>query len=300
MNKTITAYKGFEKDFTCRNYQFQVGQTYKHEGCVEICSAGFHACTDPFDVWNCYGPFESRFAEVELSGATKPHSSDSKVAAAEITIKAELTLPEFVRRAVEAVIEATKGKQDKEKVGSSGDFARIGSAGHSAKIGSSGNSAKIGSSGDFAQIGSSGHSAYIGSSGHSAYIGSSGDFARIGSSGHSAQIGSSGNFAHIGSSGNFAQISSNGNFARIGSSGNSAQISSSGNSARIEASGKQPVIASAGRYTRAKGAKGTWISLAEFDDNGACVGFATGCIGKNRLKPDTWYVAKGGKLVEAT
>jgi hypothetical protein len=63
------------------------------------------------------------------------------------------------------------------------------------------------------------------------------------------------------------------------------------------ADGDNSVIASAGAQTRAKGAKGTWISLAEYQD-GKCVGFATGCIGSEGLKPDTYYVAKGGKLVE--
>lgn len=40
-------------------------------------------------------------------------------------------------------------------------------------------------------------------------------------------------------------------------------------------------------------------SIAEFNNRRECVGFATGCIGKDGLKPDTAYIAKGGKLVEA-
>ena len=56
------------------------------------------------------------------------------------------------------------------------------------------------------------------------------------------------------------------------------------------------MIASAGFATRAKGCAGTWIALAEYRA-GECIGFATGCIGKDGLKPDTWYVARDGKLV---
>jgi hypothetical protein len=62
------------------------------------------------------------------------------------------------------------------------------------------------------------------------------------------------------------------------------------------------VVASAGPDATAKGAAGTWISLAEFEwRNGRyeCLGFATGCIGENGLKPDTAYRAEGGKLVQA-
>jgi hypothetical protein len=58
-------------------------------------------------------------------------------------------------------------------------------------------------------------------------------------------------------------------------------------------------VASSGKYARAEGINGTWISLAEFDSKGECVGFATGCIGKKGLKENVWYEAKGGKLVEA-
>ena len=49
----------------------------------------------------------------------------------------------------------------------------------------------------------------------------------------------------------------------------------------------------------AKGGNGTWISLAEYDRNNKCVGFATGCIGQDGLLPDTYYRAVGGKLVAA-
>jgi hypothetical protein len=45
--------------------------------------------------------------------------------------------------------------------------------------------------------------------------------------------------------------------------------------------------------------KGTWIAIAEYDDHEKCIGFATGCIGQDELKPDTAYKALNGKLVEA-
>src|SRR5690606_16504192 len=137
----------------------EVGTTYTHDGPVEVCESGFHACEgSPFDVWSYYGPVSddgrlNRYAEVTMSGVVRdPKRSDSKVAAASITIDAELRLPEFVRRAVAWVIDATKGKGDDP----SGDFARIGSSGRDARIGSSGDGAWIGSSGNFARIGSSG------------------------------------------------------------------------------------------------------------------------------------------------
>ena len=301
-SKTVTSYKAFDHDLYCRGFQYEVGKTYKVEGKIVACENGFHACENPLDVWGYYPIIDvngklTRYAEVEQSG--EQDDNGDKIASAEITIKAELTLPDFIKRAVTRIIDLTKGKNDKDVIGSSGDGARIGSSGYGARIGSSGDGARIGSSGDGAQIGSSGDGARIGSSGDGARIGSSGDGAQIGSSGYGARIGSSGYGARIGSSGYGARIGSSGDGARIGSSGNGARIGSSGYGARIGSSGKDAVIASAGINVTASGEVGTWISLAEFDDNYKCVGFATGCIGKDGLKPNTPYRAKNGKLVEA-
>jgi hypothetical protein len=312
---TISAFKGFDKDLRCLAFQYEIGKSYSISSRVEACSRGFHACENPWDVLSYYpllngeGGF-NRFGSVDLGGKTDRHGND-KIAAAEITIRAELNFPAFIGKLVDWVIDFTKPQpitvvasdslndkgEDGAQIGSSGNGAQIGSSGNDARIGSSGNGAQIGSSGYDAQIGSSGNGARIGSSGNGARIGSSGNDAQIGSSGNDAQIGSSGYGAQIGSSGNAARIGSSGYDAQIGSSGNDAQIGSSGNGAQIDSTGEDAVIASAGKYARVKGAIGAWISLAEFNDEGKCVGFATGCIGQDGLLADTWYRAEAGKLV---
>ena len=189
------------------------------------------------------------------------------------------------------------------QIGSSGDSAQIGSSGYSAQIGSSGDSAKIGSSGYYAQIGSSGYYAQIGSSGYSAQIGSSGDYAQIGSSGYYAQIGSSGYSAQIGSSGDSAQIGSSGYSAQIGSSGDSAQIGSSGDYAQINSTGEDAVIMCAGRKSKAKGKKGSWITLAEWvkdEEKGRYVPICvkTERVDGEKIKDDTYYTLKNGEFSE--
>ena len=210
---------------------------------------------------------------------------------------------------------------DSAQIGSSGNSAKIGSSGYSAQIGSSGDSAQIGSSGNYAQIGSSGYSAQIGSSGYSAQIGSSGDsakigssgyyaqigssgyYAQIGSSGYSAQIGSSGDYAKIGSSGYYAQIGSSGYSAQIGSSGDSAQIGSSGDYAQINSTGEDAVIMCAGRKSKAKGKKGSWITLAEWvkdEEKGRYVPICvkTERVDGEKIKDDTYYTLKNGEFSE--
>lgn len=97
----VTAYKGFKQDLTCRGYQFEIGGTYKHEGDVEACASGFHACEYPLDVLGYYHPAGSRFALVEQSGDLSRHDADSKVASRKISIKAELTIAGLVKAAIE-------------------------------------------------------------------------------------------------------------------------------------------------------------------------------------------------------
>ena len=263
----ITAYKGFDKNFQCGGFQYEVGKEYKSGKTVKVCRPGLHACTNPLEVWDYYPVSNSRFAEVELGGVIDKENGSSKICSSEIKTKKELTLSDYIGRCVAWMNNLTKVGDNPAKIGSSGDSARIGSSGNSAKIGSSGDSARIGSSGYYAQIGSSGDYAQIGSSGYYARIGSSGYYAKIGSSGNSAKIGSSGDYAQIGSSGDYA------------------------------------VIMCAGNKSKVKAKKGSWITLSEWRNDGGryvpvCV--KTEQVDGVKIKEDTWYELKDGVFVETT
>ena len=200
MEEKVIAYKGFNKDLTCRGFQYEVGKEYVEEK-VSICNSGFHACENPFDVLDFYGDvLNNRFCKVEQSGLIE--KDDKKQVSSKIKVVAEIGFAGLFKAGVEwikeitnptHVIKETWGNNDKNKIGSSGDYAQIGSSGDYAKIGSSGYYAQIGSSGYYAQIGSSGYSAQIGSSGDYAKIGSSGDYAKIDSAGEDSVICCAGN-----------------------------------------------------------------------------------------------------------
>ncbi len=100
----VLAFKGFDIQLQCHDFQYEIGGSYEHTGKVEACSEGFHACEYPLDVFGYYAPSDSRFATVELSGELSRESSDSKIAAARISIKAELKIPELVSRAVNYIL----------------------------------------------------------------------------------------------------------------------------------------------------------------------------------------------------
>ena len=282
----MKGFKGFEKDFSCKGKQYEENTTYEEHG-VGCCHKGvMHFCEDPWEVLNHYdlvddnGNF-SEFAEVEALGQV--WNDGEKRATNKIHIGAKLGLKGFLKACIDFTLEKTKYESNGTNL--SGDYAQIGSSGNSAQIGSSGNSAKIGSSG------------------YSAKIGSSGNSAKIGSSGYSAQIGSSGDSAQIGSSGNYAQIGSSGDSAQIGSSGYSAQIGSSGDYAQINSTGEDAVIMCAGRKSKAKGKKGSWITLAEWvkdEEKGRYVPICvkTERVDGEKIKEDTYYTLKNGEFSE--
>ena len=103
MEKTIKgieviAYKGMKSNMTCRDFQYEIGKTYKTDK-AKLCNCGFHACLSPLDVFGYYPQNEdSRYFKVKLSGEiAKCGSLDTKVAATEITILEEINIDEVIK-----------------------------------------------------------------------------------------------------------------------------------------------------------------------------------------------------------
>ena len=158
----IIAYKGFDKDFKCRDFQYEVGKTYEMDGNIKCCGRGFHACESPMEVFDHYDMLSSRFAEVEQSGKIDKKDGSTKTCSSRIKIKAKLKLADIINLGVEWLKEITAPSKIKTNNSSNDGYsAKIGSSGDSAKIGSSGDSAKIGSSGNYAKIDSSGQNSVI-------------------------------------------------------------------------------------------------------------------------------------------
>ena len=104
-------------------------------------------------------------------------------------------------------------------------------------------------------------------------------------------------------SGDSAKIGSSGDYAQIGSSGDSAQIGSSGYYAQINSTGEDAVIMCAGRKSKAKGKKGSWITLAEWvkdEEKGRYVPICvkTERVDGEKIKEDAYYTLKNGEFSE--
>ena len=124
-NKPIKAYKGFNKDLTCRRFQYEVGKEYEHKGTVSVGNSGFHACENPMDVLSFYPPCDDngtprRYCEVEQSG-TLDRSEYGKVCSSRLRVIAEIGLDGLIKAGVKFILDKVNWKDDKES--NTGDYS---------------------------------------------------------------------------------------------------------------------------------------------------------------------------------
>ena len=132
--ETIIAYKAFDANWQCRGFQYEVGKTYTHDGEAVLCESGFHACEAPLDVLNYYSITDSKFAQVELGGASaQKEDGDTKRAGKSIAIKLALSIADLIS----AQVEWTLKSADKKNV-ASGYSSAVASSGYSSAAASSG------------------------------------------------------------------------------------------------------------------------------------------------------------------
>ena len=155
MEKKIIAYKGFDKNLKCRDFQYEVGKEYEMDGDIKCCERGFHACESPLEVFDHYDMLNSRFAKVEQSGEIDKEENSTKVCSSKIKVKAELKLADIINIGVEWIKDVTSPTKLKKETNLDDN------GGYYAQIGSSGDSAKIGSSGYYAQIESTGNHSVV-------------------------------------------------------------------------------------------------------------------------------------------
>jgi hypothetical protein len=188
----IEAIKGFDANFRCRGFQFEVGQTYEHDGPVDVCESGFHAVEGhPLDVLRYYPPVGSRFAIVQQGGALSRNSDGSKLASARITISAELSLGDLAQRAVKWVIDRAKWIDGPVARKNNGASAASGTQGAATAIGYHGAATASGTQGAATASGYQGAATASGYQGAATASGTQG--AATASGYHGAAMGEAGN-----------------------------------------------------------------------------------------------------------
>ena len=207
----IVSIKGFDKDFKCRGFQFDVGNTYTHDGDLVICESGFHAIEGhPLEVFDYYSPATSRFAEVRQSGQIARHARDSKVASTQITISCELSLSTIIERAVVWVFARAKSEgESHHATGYQGAASATGWRGAASATGDYGAASATGecgaasATGDYGAASATGYQGAASATGDYGAASETGDYGAASSTGrHGAAIASGFHGRVMGAEGN--------------------------------------------------------------------------------------------------
>ena len=274
----ITTVKGFDLNFQCRGFQYEIGKSYEHPGKVVVCPSesqakrgegGFHACEHPLDVLQYYPPATSRYALVSQSGTLARHDEDTKIASAKITIEAELQLPQIIERAVKWVFDRANWKDGPVATGPNEGATASGTSGAATASGYSGAATASGTSGAATASGDSGAATASGYSGAATASGYSGAATASGDSGAAT------------------------------ASGTRGAATASGDSGAATASGTRGAATASGTSGRARGTDGCALFLVHRDDNWNITHAWAGIVGRDNIKSMTWYMLNAdGKPVE--
>ncbi|EJX5156423.1 hypothetical protein OD677_000865 [Salmonella enterica] len=279
MTKEIVTFKGFNKDLKCRDFQFEIGKTFHHEGKVEACGSGFHACECPFDVFSYYSPADSRFAETISFGITdREEDGDTKIASASITIKAELTLPQFIQRGIEWIWSKIDKSLEQQIM-----------CGNWSAATNTGNWSAATNTGNWSAATNTGNWSAATNTGNWSAATNTGDRSAATNTGNWSAATNTGDRSAATNTGNRSAATNTGDRSAATNTGDRSAATNTGNWSAAEVSGSQSVAAAFGIEGKARASEGGAIVLCYRDEDGELIHIRASKVGENGIMPNTWY-----------
>ena len=317
MSKVVKSYKGFNKDMTCRGFQYKEGKEYKTSKAV-VCNEGFHACEHPLVCLDYYPPNTSIYHEVEQTGEFSSVfcGRDSKIASTKIKIGAKLSIAGLVQAAIDFTKSKTVTMQDATEdygvssaTGDSGVSSATGNSGVSSATESGGVSSATGNSGVSSATGICGASSATGDYGASSATGYKGASSATGYCGASSATGDYGVSSATGdcgassATGDCGASSATGYKGASSATGDCGASSATGYKGASSADNSTAVAVAWGYKSKAKGCIGAHIVCAEwkydkFKSDWFFVGAKMSIVDGVKIKADTYYTLRDGEFVE--
>ncbi|EEI7798862.1 hypothetical protein G7204_004645 [Salmonella enterica] len=316
MTKEIVTFKGFNKDLKCRDFQFKIGKTFHHDGKVEACGSGFHACECPFDVFSYYPPAESRYAETISFGVIdREEIGDTKIASASITIKAELTLPQFIQRGIEWIwskIDKSLEQQimtgNQSAATNTGDWSAATNTGYQSAATNTGDwsaatntgyQSAATNTGDRSAATNTGDRSAATNTGYQSAATNTGDWSAATNTGDRSAATNTGDWSAATNTGDRSAATNTGDWSAATNTGYQSAATNTGDRSAAEVSGSQSVAASLGIEGKARASEGGAIVLCYRDEDGELIHIRASKVGENGIMPNTWYqLDKDGEFVE--
>ena len=99
-------------------------------------------------------------------------------------------------------------------------------------------------------------------------------------------------------SGEYSTAATSGDYSTAATSGDYSTAATSGDKSTAVVEGKESIALAGGYKSRAKGALGCWLVLAERDDENHILGVKAIKVDGGRIKAETFYMLKDGEVVE--
>ena len=279
----MKSYKGFNKDMTCRDFQYEEGKEYE-ETTAEVCETGFHSCEYPLDCFRYYDPAHSVYHEVEADGEIDKADDGTKLASTKLKIGAELSIAGLVKASIEYTIKRTK--KEAGAVDPCGASSATGYRGASSATGDCGASSATGDRGASSATGDCGASSATGDCGASS------------------------------ATGYYGASSATGNYGASSATGDCGASSATGYRGASSADNATAVAIAWGACSKAKGVIGSHLVFADWEYNGDaddddCEKADAGIdswtfkgakmvrVDGETIRENTWYTLRNGEVLEA-
>ena len=335
----MKTYKGFNKDMTCRGFQYEEGKEYTEDK-VKVCETRFHAYKYPLDCFSYYEPWNSVYHEVEQTGEIdESNRNDTKVSSTKIKIGARLDIAGLVKAAIEYTMERIKPEAkyyeycgassvtgdygvssvtgDRGASSVTGDYgasSATGDYGASSVTGYKGVSSVTGDCGASSVTGYKGASSVTGDYGASSATGDYGASSATGDYGVSSVTGDRGASSVTGDYGassvtGYKGVSSaTGDYGASYATGNCGASSATGYKGSAIAGDPDSIAIAWGYHGKAKGVKGSYLVLADWDGNEknywtqnewSLNGAKMVRVDGVNIKENVYYTMVDGEIVEA-
>lgn len=332
----MKAYKGFDKDLKCRNFQYEVGKAYEEKD-AQICKTGFHACENPLEVFRYYPPCNGhRYCEVEQSGTLSKSGDSFKVASTKIKVGAELGLQGLIQAGISFILNKINQKDDAvanigfrsavidtivqtAAVNMDCQSAAINSGDQSAAVNTgsqsvaentgelstatnTGSQSVAVNSGSYSAVVNTGESSAAMNTGDLSTATNTGIYSAAVNTGYQSVAVNTGSWSAAMSIGIHSVATNTGKLSIAKNTGRQSAAINVGDGSAAEVTNRGSVAIATGRYSKAKASLGSAIVLVERGDwNGHVYplnNIKAVIVDGKVIKADTWYTLRNGEFVE--
>ena len=272
VNMDKIGYKAFNPGMICRGKQYEENAVFE-EPEAKICNTGMHYCKNPFDVLEHYGFVNdnaeiNEFAEVEALADEKTDDG-RKFCTTKLKIGAKLSIHNFVNAFVEFTLKRTNGEStatntgDRSAATNTGDRSAATNTGNQSAATNTGNRSAATNTGKW------------------------------------SAATNTGNWSAATNTGDWSAATNTGNWSAATNTGNRSAATNTGKWSAATNTGKDGVAVSWGRRGKARGEKGCYLVLAEYDDSNNLVCAKMEKVDGERIKENTFYTLKNGEFAVA-